>query len=211
MESTQNQELATFDPVGYFCTQQTQFRPTTTAPLLNASSLTQVGYGLWSNTDVWPVGYLCTNPTPNTNQYVTFTLIPYERTVQYTTLTYSKVSYSGFGARAASVRSSEDNYQADIDTVIGISPHAREEVTFDISSIRTCRDVTFRIYWFDAPGDGEDWADLDSSNNGGCGLIVRGHIVNDTPNRKLARCSDQTTQSSMKVEHKNTRNDVAAS
>ncbi len=34
--------------------------------------------------------------------------------------------------------------------------------------------ITFRVYFFDAPATGIDWVDLDSSANGGSGLVLTG-------------------------------------
>lgn len=169
------QTLARFDPLG----PQGSGTPVVaaqSAPGLVVGDLTQTGFvGGWGNTNVWPVGQLgVATPVLDPNQYVTFDVTP-TVTVDYASLSYSRLSYLNEGNRAAAVRTSLDNFTADVDTVTGLAPTGTVQIDFDLSSLAaTAAPVTFRIYFYDAPTTGLDWVDLVSTSAGGTGLILAG-------------------------------------
>ncbi|MCP3920429.1 MAG: hypothetical protein GY711_33290 [bacterium] len=172
----QSQTLVLYDPVGMYDSCATVFQPTSVATSISASPITQVGLGCWFNTNVWPLGQIGTSVVLDPNQYTTFDVVPNSTTVQYETLSYSKRSYVGEGPRQAAVRTSLDGFASDVALVTGLDPMGFEQILFDISSLPSSSgSITFRIYFFDAPGMGADWADLGSSAVGDTGLILTGN------------------------------------
>ena len=173
------QTLVEYDPVGGQGSAQGVF-PTTTDPLITASELTQMGFGGWGNTNVWPVGQLgSASPTLDPGQYVTFT-IDAPAPVTYTSLSYSRQSYLMDGNRAASVRTSVDNFASDAAVLLGIDPNGAAQLDFDLTGLApTMGPVEFRIYFYDAPIMGADWVDLVSTAAGGTGLVLTGDVFDD--------------------------------
>jgi hypothetical protein len=132
--------------------------------------------GSWSNTDVWSVGQIGASSSINPGQYRSFTVTPSVST-KFETLTYSKQSYQGQGPRNAAVRTSVDGFAINVASVSGLNPAGLDQITFNISSIpATSSQVEFRIYFFNTPSSGQDWADLVSTNRGGTGLILTGEV-----------------------------------
>ena len=168
------QTLVEYDPTG----PQDSSQPvpaTQVAMGLIASDLTQTGFGAWVNTNVLPVGQLgSASPTLDPTQYVSFDITP-SVAVQYSTLSYSRLSYLNEGNRAAAVRTNLDNFTADVDVLTGLAPQGLVQLDFDISSLGvTAAPVEFRIYFYDAPSTGADWVDLVSTAAGGTGIVLTG-------------------------------------
>ena len=171
------QTLVQYDPVGGPWQSAVPFQPTSVANTVAASDLSQVGFvGNWQNSNVWPVGQIGqSSPVLDETQYVTFDVIPNtpNNTIQYLTLSYSRRSYTGEANQQAAVRTSLDAFASNVALVTDLSPAGVEEILFDIRSLPISSDsITFRVYFFDAPTTGEDWVDLDSSANGGSGLVL---------------------------------------
>ena len=108
----------------------------------------------------------------NLAQYVSFQITP-GVTIQYVSLSYSKQSFLGQGPRNAAVRTSLDGYATNVDSVSGLNPADFDQIVFNLGSLPpTSAPIEFRIYFFNTPSTGADWADLLSSNRGGTGLIL---------------------------------------
>lgn len=144
--------LVQYDPVGAQATGTPVF-PTTVAPTVTATDLTQTGFvGGWTNTNVWPVGRLgAASATLDPSQYVEFSITPMG-SLQLTQLSYSRNSYVNEGNRAASVRTSLDGFMADVDTLTGLAPTGAVQHDFDLTSLPSvAATLDVRIYFYDAP------------------------------------------------------------
>lgn len=98
--------------------------------------------------------------------------------MQYTSLSYSKQSYLGEGPRNAAIRTSLDGFTADVDSIAGLDPGGIEQLQFDLTSLTpTASPLEFRVYFFNTPSTGLDWADLLSTGAGFTGLILKGDAV----------------------------------
>jgi hypothetical protein len=144
----------------------------------NATHVSQVGMiGGGGNSDVWPVGQIGPSSNINLGQYVSVTVTP-SAPIKFETLSYSKQSYLGQGPRNAAVRTSLDGFTANVANVSGLNPSGFDEIIFDLTSLPATNGQTeFRIYFFNTPATGQDWADLVSTNRGGAGLILIGEAA----------------------------------
>lgn len=166
--------LLVYDPVGPQGS-SSDVAPATTSPVLSASDLTQEGFGGWVNTNIWPVGQIgAASPTVDPLQYLSFEITP-SVAVDLAGLTYSRNAYNGDSCRQAAVRTSLDGFATDVDVLTGLNPAGTVELVFDLSSLPPLIATTeIRIYFYDAPTAGLDWADLLSTAVGGNGLVVTG-------------------------------------
>jgi plastocyanin len=145
------------------------------APGVTASSLSQVGYPGWTNTNLWPVGYISSSPTVVASEYVTFNATLPNAT-DLANLTYHKNSYRNNGPTQASIRSSLDGFASDISTV-AVNPAGDQTLKFDLSSLPVqSGNIGFRIYFYGAPAIPNDWADLVGNPNGLTGLILNRYL-----------------------------------
>ncbi len=173
------QVLVDFDPVGAQASAIGVF-PTNVASGITVSDLTQTGFSGWANTNIWPVGQLgSASSTIDLTKYVTFE-VSSPSPVTYEAISYSRISHTGDGNRAAAVRTSLDGFAADLDVVTGLLPDGAQQIDFDLTGLApTAGSVEFRLYFYDAPTAGADWVDLASSNAGGTGLVLTGMASND--------------------------------
>jgi hypothetical protein len=60
----------------------------------------------------------------------------------------------------------------------GLNPAGFNQIVFDLANLpMTSGQVEFRVYFFNPPSSGEDWADLVSTNRAGAtGLILTGEL-----------------------------------
>ena len=143
-----------------------------------ASTLSQVGMlGGWGNTDVWPVGQIGPSSSINPGQYLTFSVTPNLPT-RFTSLALTEQSYVGQGPRTAAVRSSLDGFATDIATVTGLNSAGVNQIAFDLATMPIAAgQVELRVYFFNTPASGQDWADLVSTNRAGAtGLLLTGDL-----------------------------------
>lgn len=167
--------LVQYDPVGAQAS-DTPIAAAFVAHGVTAGNLSQTGFeDFWSNVDVLPVGRISSSPTIDLAQYLTFSV---NGRLDLETLTYSRQSYLGSGPTGASVRSSLDGFASDVDTLL-LSPAAGIQLLeFDLNSLAVFSGaVEFRIYFYGAPNDLTDWADLASTARGGSGLTLNGTVV----------------------------------
>ena len=167
--------IVVYDPTGSQC----NCAPVpAAAPGFTATNLSEVGVlGTWNNTDVWSVGQIGPSSSINLGQYLSFTVTPSAAT-KFDTLTYSKQSYQGQGPQNAAVRTSLDGFATNVASVTGLNPAGLDQITFDLASLpATSSKIEFRIYFFNTPSTGQDWADLVSTNRGGTGLILTGQVT----------------------------------
>jgi Caspase domain len=159
----------------------TPLPPSFVDPSITPSTLTVVGFGVFTNTNVLPVGFVNASPTINLSQYVTFTIGTKDGSViQFDRLLYDKRSYNSHGARNASVRSNLDSFSADIAT-LSVNPSGDQSLSFNLSGLApTAGPVTFRIYFYNAAGT-NDWDDLVSTASNGNGLRVDGTLTATQP------------------------------
>jgi len=151
---------------------------TTPVPVTNitsgysATALSQVGSNnSWTNTNVWPVGQISSSTVPVAGEYVEFTInVPVG--TDFARVTYDKESYLNDGPTMASIRSSLDGFTSNINT-IPVNQSGVQSLSFDLGSMPfVSGGVTFRIYFYGAPTNKGDWADLVSSFYGYNGLRV---------------------------------------
>lgn len=168
------QILAVYDPVGTQTSNMPVPATSVIAPL-TASGISQMGFGNWMNTNVWPVGQIgSASPTVDPNQYLEFEIFSIGVT-EYSRLSYSRRSYTGEGNRQAAVRTSLDNFAANVATVTGLNPTGDEQISFDLSAVPpTSGMIVFRLYFYDAPTTGVDWVDLLGTGAGGTGIVLEG-------------------------------------
>jgi hypothetical protein len=134
------------------------------------------------NTDVWPVGQIGPSSSINLGQYVSITVTPSVPT-KFETVTYSKQSYLGQGPRNAAVRTSLDEFATNVASVSGLNPAGFDQITFNLASLPiTASQVEFRIYFFNTPSTGQDWADLVSTNRSGAGLVLISDVTSPRAN-----------------------------
>lgn len=167
--------LVQYDPVGDQAS-NVPLAPSMVAPGVLAGDLSQTGFeDFWSNTDVLPVGRISSSPAINLGQYLTFSV---SGRLDLGELTYSLQSYLNAGATIASVRSSIDGFAADIDT-LALSPASGFQLlAFDLTGLPVVSGSTeFRLYFYGAPTDLTDWADLASTRRGQSGLTLSGVTV----------------------------------
>ncbi len=152
--------------------------PSFVDPGIMAGTLSEVGFGVFSNTNVLPVGFIGTSPVIELNRYVTFTITSSDgAAIRFDKLLYDKRSYFNHGARNASIRSSLDSFASDID-VISVDPSGDQSLSFNLGSLAPIAGpVTFRIYFYNAAG-ADDWDDLASTASSRNGLRVSGTLVN---------------------------------
>jgi hypothetical protein len=82
------------------------------------------------------------------------------------------------GATIASIRSSADGFAADIDTLAPSSASGIQLLAFDLTGLAVVSGSTeVRIYFYGAPVDLTDWADLASTARGASGLTHSGVTV----------------------------------
>ncbi len=126
--------LVAYDPTG-FQRSTAALSPASTYPGIIAGPVFQVAFGPWENTDVLPVGHVSISPQINLEQHLAFTFAPDEgATFHLDSLTYDKRSYFGFGPRKASVRSSLNSFERDIDTVV-VNSAGFESLSFCLRSL----------------------------------------------------------------------------
>jgi hypothetical protein len=169
--------VVVYNPTGSQCN-CTPVPPSVVAPGFSATNVSQVGMlGSWSNTDVWPVGQIGSSSSINLGQYVSLSVTPSAPT-KFETLTYSKQSYLGQGPQNAAVRTSLNGFATNVASVSGLNPAGLDQITFNMSNLPIASSqVEFRIYFFNAPSTGQDWADLVSTNRGGTGLTLTGEVI----------------------------------
>jgi hypothetical protein len=166
----------TYNPTGPQCS-CTALPAASVASGFTASALSQVGFGGWGNTDVWPVGQIGPSSSINLGEYLTFSVTPNVPTI-YTSLSLTEQSYVGQGPRNAVVRTSLDGFTTNIASVTGLNPAGVNQIAFNLASLPIASgQVEFRVYYFNAPSTGQDWADLVSTNRAGAtGLILTGDL-----------------------------------
>jgi hypothetical protein len=168
--------VVAYDPTGARCSCDA-VPPASVVTTFTASELSQVGMlGGWANTDVWPVGQIGPSSSVNPGQYLTFSVTP-NRATRYTSLSLSEQSYVGQGPRNAVVRTSLDGFETDAASVSGLNPAGVNQIVFNLADLpMTSGQVEFRVYFFNPPSSGEDWADLVSTNRGATGLILTAEV-----------------------------------
>jgi hypothetical protein len=167
--------LVQYDPVGDQAS-NVPLAPAMVAPGVLAGDLSQVGFeDYWTNTDVLPVGRISNSSTIDLGQYLTFSV---SGRLDLDGLDYSLLSYLNAGATIASIRSSVDGFAADIDTLAPSSASGIQLLAFDLTGLPVVSGSTeFRIYFYGAPVDLTDWADLASTARGASGLTLSGVAV----------------------------------
>lgn len=182
IHSATGNPLVQYNPIGPQ-TASTLLPPSFVDPSIIGSNLTEVGFDVFDNTHVLPVGFISTSPTINLSQYITFTIEGKDGlSIQLETLIYDKLSYRNHGARNASVRSSLDSFSSDIASLT-VDPSGTQSLSFNLRGLALIvGPVTFRIYFYNAAGP-DDWDDLVSTASGGNGLRVNGTFT--TPSRAL--------------------------
>jgi hypothetical protein len=167
--------LVQYDPLGSQAS-NVPVAPAIVAPGVLAGDLSQIGFeDFWTNVDVLPVGRISSSPTIDVGQYLTFSV---SGRLDVDTLAYSLLSYLNAGATIASVRSSIDGFAADIDTLTPSLASGLQLLTFDLTGLPVVSGSTeFRIYFYGAPVDLRDWADLASTARGASGLTLSGVVV----------------------------------
>ncbi|HRW75698.1 MAG TPA: Calx-beta domain-containing protein, partial [Saprospiraceae bacterium] len=166
-----------YDPVGPQLS-NTPLMPAFASPGISGGDLSQVGFGVFGNGNVWPVGLITNSPVVPVGNYLTFALST-ANAIQLTTIQYDKFSYFGDGPSLASVRSSLDGFAMDIATV-PVNPVGGQSIVFDVSGMAPISGaVTFRIYFYAAPTGNTDWCDLMSSATGANGLRVFASMIVD--------------------------------
>jgi hypothetical protein len=167
--------LVQYDPLGDQAS-NVPLAPALFAPGVIAGNLSQVGFeDDWFNTNVLPVGRISSSPTIDLGQYLTFSV---SGRFDPDSLGYSLRSYLNAGATIASLRSSIDGFAADIDTLGVASTAGLRLLSFDLTGLPVISGpMEFRIYFYGAPIDLTDWADLSSTANGGSGLALDGVLV----------------------------------
>ncbi len=168
--------LVQYDPLGPLGS----FDPVSgdiSSPLIStAGSLSQVHPEGSFNTNVLPVGRVTSSPSPLLSEYVFVSITP-AGFVDLDELSYTRNSFNS-GVRSASVRSSLDGFTTDIDVLsLTAGPIFGDELIFDLSSLSTLipgNPVEFRIYFYNAVVDRQDFADLVSSVFGGNGVTITG-------------------------------------
>lgn len=151
------------------------------AGAVSATSLSQTGFeNFWNNTNVLPVGRISSSTSIVLGEYLSFSVV-LGSTIDFTTLLYDKRSYLGGGPTAASIRSSLDAFAVDIDT-LAVNPEGNQSLSFNLGSMaQTSGQVDFRLYFYAAPSNRSDWADLVSTAAGGNGLRLNGDQVVPEP------------------------------
>ncbi|MDB2673426.1 PEP-CTERM sorting domain-containing protein [Akkermansiaceae bacterium] len=151
------------------------------APNLTASNLDRVGgmEGFGNGGAVWS-----TTATPETTEislsdYTAFTLTPdsgFMMSLDNVTYDYQSYGFAATGGYTFFIRSSIDNFAADLDTSSSFEAAAR--VDFDVSSLVDLTESTeIRIY-ASTPTAGNRWFDLQGSNTDtGVGLLVNGDVA----------------------------------
>jgi hypothetical protein len=167
--------LVQYDPLGNQAS-NVPLAPAIVAPGVLAGDLTQVGFeDFWSNADVLPVGRISSSPAIDLGQYLTFSV---SGRLDLDALSYSLQSYLNAGATIASIRSSTDGFAADIDTLAPSPAAGIQLLEFDLTGLPVVSGSTeFRIYFYGAPADLTDWADLASTARGASGLTLSGVAV----------------------------------
>ena len=167
--------LLQYDPLGAQ-TSGTAIAPAFVADGVSAGHRSQTGFeDFWINTDVLPVGRISSSPVIDLASYLSFSV---GGRLDLETLTYSKRSYLNAGPTRASIRSSLDSFASDVDNLL-LTPDAGDQLLeFDLNALDVLAgSVEFRIYFYDAPTDLVDWADLVSTASSGSGLTLNGATV----------------------------------
>ncbi|MBK6858730.1 MAG: T9SS type A sorting domain-containing protein [Saprospiraceae bacterium] len=157
-----------YNPTGIVCG-NTPIPPSNVGLGYSANNLTTVGLSNACNGGTLPVGRITGSPTVPTGQYLTFNVnVPGGTRFEH--LSYDKRSYLDQGPTKASIRSSLDGFSADIST-ISVNPSGFQSLNFNLSGMAPVSgSITFRIYFYGAPVDLADWADLDGTERGKNGL-----------------------------------------
>jgi hypothetical protein len=164
--------VVAYNPTGSQCSCNA-LSAASVASNVTASALSQVGFASWGNTDVWPVGQIGPSTSINTGQYLSFSVTPSQPTL-FDSLSLTELSYVGQGPRNAVVRTSLDGFATNVATVSGLNPGGWNQIVFNLNTLpQASGRVEFRVYYFNPPSTGQDWADLVSTNRAGAtGLIL---------------------------------------
>jgi hypothetical protein len=84
----------------------------------------------------------------------------------------------GQGPQSAALRTSLEGFATNVASVTGLNPGGVNQIVFDLSNLPMASgQVEFRVYYFNPPSMGQDWADLVSTNRAGStGLILTGDL-----------------------------------
>ena len=174
--NAQQLTLAQFDPVG--SQSSANLSGTTGVAGVTVGSLSRVGAGGGTNTNVFPV-YWYGSQTLDTAQYLTFAVTTTGAlSADFENLTVSFQEWVN-GTSNVALRTSLDGFSANVDGIQALADSGSADVVFDLSVLpRALGTTTFRIYVFDTIDGTSGWRDIrSSSSNNGQGILLEGTVV----------------------------------